>query len=566
MKKRISFAAKTALTLFIVMTGVQGLGLIFYFSFMRGGSSDNMLPFLLVYQIFILIAVISSAVILVNKNIKKPLAEIKISLAKADKGGLTVHMDNAGCLEIAELNDSINSLAEQFRRIMGQFFSNIKNLTMEIRQTEKVMRGILETVNMQLSGTDAVISSFRDTDEQKKLILETTRNLSEFSEDNVSSITEINASVNEITDRTKELFRSSNSAYFAVAEMSEAAKTLSVNTENLSVSTEQTTASVEEMAGNIKEIEKGTRESANLTDKLRELASGVGMISVADAMEGMESIAASVAKSRDLVKGLKAKSLDIEMVISVIADINKKTNLLSLNAAILASQAGEHGKGFSVVADEIKMLADETAASAKNIIAIIESTQKDIAAALKVTEESLEIVDSGNSLVVNTGEAFREVIDIARNSSDTAKKIQHATEEQVAGVTQISRTMEVLWGIVDNVAKATNKQEKGSESLMNLSEDIKRISEDIKRGMEEQNKGINMISKNLEIENDKIRHITDAASNQIGTDKELLLAMENIKKTGKNLHDDSEEMRASFKRCLEEAETLLNRMKGFGLE
>jgi len=569
MKKRISFAAKTAITLFIVMAGVQGLGLILYFSFMRGdsaGPSDNILPFIFIYQIFLFIAVISSAVILINKNIKKPITEINSALARADKGGLTVRRNNAGCLEISVLNDSINSLSEQFRGIMGQIFSNIKNLTMEIRQTEKVIRGILETVNTQISGTEAVISSFKETDEQKKLIIETMRNLSEFSEDNVSSITEINASINEITDRTKELFRSSNSAYSAVVEMSEAAKTLSVNTEALSVSTEQTTASVEEMAGNLKEIGKGTRESANLTVKLRELASGVGMISVADAMEGMESIAASVAKSRDLVKGLKTKSLDIEMVISVIADINKKTNLLSLNAAILASQAGEHGKGFSVVADEIKMLADETAASAKKIVVIIESTQKDIAAALKVAEESLQIVDTGNSLVVNMGEVFREVIDIARSSSETAKKIQHATEEQVAGVTQISRTMEMLWGIVENVAKATNKQEKGSESLMNLSEEIKRISEDIKRGMEEQNKGINMISKNLELENDKIRHISDAESNQIGADKELLLALENIKKRGKNLHDDSEEMRASFRRCLEEAETLLNRMKGFGLE
>ena len=569
MKKRISFAAKTAIALFVVMTGVQVLGMVFYFSFMRGnstGSYDNILPFMLIYQIFLVIAVISSVVILINKNIKKPIAEIKISLAKADKEGFSVHVDNAGCLEIAELSDSINSLAGQFRAIIGQFFSNIKNLTMEFRQAEKVIRGIIEEVNTQLSGTEAVISSFKDTDVQKKLIIETTRNLSEFSEDNVSSIIEINASVNEITDRTKELFRSSNSAYFAVAEMSEAAKTLSTNAQTLSVTTEQTTASVEEMAGNLKEIEKGTRESADLTVKLRELASGVGMISVADAMEGMESIAESVAKSRDLVKGLKSKSLDIEMVIAVIADINKKTNLLSLNAAILASQAGEHGKGFSVVADEIKMLADETAASAKNIVAIIESTQKDIAAALKVTEESLEIVDSGNSLVVHTGEAFREVIDIARSSADTAKIIQHATEEQVAGVVQISKAMEMLWSTVDNVAKSTNKQEKGSKSLMSLSEEIKRISEDIKRGMEEQNKGINMISKNLELENDKITHISDAASNQIDADEELIKALENMKKRGKNLQDDSEEMRSSFKRCLEEAETLLNRMKGFGLE
>jgi len=271
MKKRISFAAKTAITLFIVMAGVQGLGLILYFSFMRGdsaGPSDNILPFIFIYQIFLFIAVISSAVILINKNIKKPITEINSALARADKGGLTVRRNNAGCLEISVLNDSINSLSEQFRGIMGQIFSNIKNLTMEIRQTEKVIRGILETVNTQISGTEAVISSFKETDEQKKLIIETMRNLSEFSEDNVSSITEINASINEITDRTKELFRSSNSAYSAVVEMSEAAKTLSVNTEALSVSTEQTTASVEEMAGNLKEIGKGTRESANLTVKL----------------------------------------------------------------------------------------------------------------------------------------------------------------------------------------------------------------------------------------------------------------------------------------------------------
>jgi methyl-accepting chemotaxis protein len=566
MKKRLPFAAKTAIALSVITVVALGLGMVFYFSFMRGGASDNVLPFLLLSQIVLAAVLIASAVLLINRNIKRPVAEIKRALAKSDKSGLSALTVDAGCLEVAELNDSINSLAAQFRDIMEQFSSKIKSLAIEIRQADKRSADIIGEAEAQLSGMEAVISSFKEADEQKRLIIETSRNLSEFSEENVSSITEINASVNEITDRTKELFRSSNSAYFSVTEMSEAAKTLSVNTETLSVSTEETTASVEEMAGNIKEIEKGTRESAHLTDKLRELASGVGMISVAEAMEGMERIAATVSRSRDLVKGLKAKSLDIEMVISVIADITKKTNLLSLNAAILASQAGEHGKGFSVVADEIKMLADETSASAKNIIAIIESTQKDIALALKVTEDSLDIVNSGNALVVNTGEAFREVINIARSSSETARKIQHATEEQVSGVTQISKTMEMLWGIVDNVAKATSKQEKGAESLMNLSEEIKRISEDIKRGMEEQNKGINMISKNLELENDKIRHISDSASNQIGADKEMLFALENIKKTGKRLQDDSREAGTSFKRCLEEAETLLNRLKGFGLE
>lgn len=566
MKKRISFAAKTAMALFVVMTGVQGLGLLFYFSFMAGDSPDNMFIFMLVYQAVLLIAVISSAAILINNNIKKPVTKIKRTLAGTDKDGFAARINDAGCLEIAGLGDSINSLTERYRADTARSFSDIKNLTNEIRQAEEVVLDILGDVNTQLSGTEAVISSLKDTDEQKKMIMETTRNLSEFSEDNVSSITEINASVNEITDRTKELFRSANSAYFAVVEMSETAKTLSVNTENLSVSTEETSASVEEMAGNLKEIEKGAKESADITVKLRDLASGVGMLSVADAMDGMEEISASVAKSRELIKGLQSKSVDIEMVISVITDINKKTNLLSLNAAILASQAGEHGKGFSVVADEIKMLADETAASAKNIIVIIEITQKDIAAALKVAEESLVIVDRGNSLVVNTGEAFREVIDIAKGSSETAVKIQHAVEEQVAGIVQINKTMEMLWNIVDNVAKATNRQEQGAGSLTNLSEEIKRISEDIKRGMEEQNKGINMISKNLELENDKIRHISDAASNQMGADKELLLALELTKKTGKKLREDSGEMRASFKRCLEEAETLLNRMKGFGLE
>jgi methyl-accepting chemotaxis protein len=237
-----------------------------------------------------------------------------------------------------------------------------------------------------------------------------------------------------------------------------------------------------------------------------------------------------------------------------------------VNAAILAAQAGEYGKGFSVVADEIKTLADRTAFSAKEITDIIKAIQKGITEVTHVTENSKIIVENGNALVVRTGEAFNDVIESAQKSAEMANTIQKATAEQVKGITQIMESMEMIMQIVEHVTKATHEHEIGSEYLVNVAEKVKEVSEVIKRGMQEQTSGIHLISRNLELTNERIKHIADATSEHGKANKETLFAADKIRAICNNTLTIAQEISTSFNILYQEAVTLKRDMEGFKIE
>ncbi len=244
----------------------------------------------------------------------------------------------------------------------------------------------------------------------------------------------------------------------------------------------------------------------------------------------------------------------------MISDITKKTNLLSLNAAILSSQAGEEGKVFSVVADEIKVLADKTRTSAKEITEIIKSTQNDIEATLKVSGESLRTVEHGTGLVIKAGEALRDVIDLARRSAETATTIQKATHEQVMGISQINKSMEMIKNSVEDVTKATFMQEKGSKHILSTSEKIKEISSTLMRGIEEQNKAVQMMLRNLQIASEKVKHIKGILeSEQSG--RELISSIENINIINSEIGNIIHDTKNSFNKVYRETAEF---MKGIG--
>ena len=522
--------------------------------------------FAIIYQGILLIGIVLLVSTFFNRNIRRPMSDLSIAVSKVGTGDLTVMMQPAAGLELAILTKGFNSLTARLRDTMQKLHSTISNVTMAIKQINLVIGKVTEGTNKQVSSTEEVILALEDTDQSQRKILDNTQKLAKFSEENLASLFEIKSNAKEITENTEQLFQSSSDAYSTIAEMSASAKTIAQSTEDLSTSTEETSASVEQIGANLKEVESSTKESARLATEVREIASDRGMLSLTDAMDGMERIEEAVNESLKLVRNLGVKSKDIEKILLVITDVTKQTNLLSVNAAVLAAQAGEYGKGFSVVADEIKILAGKTAASAREIKNIIKSIQKVIAETTRVTESSKLVVEKGQELVIKIGSAFGSILEGSQKSSEMTKTIQRATKEQVRGITQIAEAMGMIGQIVAQVSKATHEQETGSEHLLGVSEKVKEVSDLIKRSMQEQNVGISMISKNLEFTNERIKQIADGTSEQGKTNEDILSAAERIRLICHNTLVIAQEMVVSFNSLYQESEALRRDMEGFKLE
>lgn len=559
MKTEGSLTTGFTVTLLVIFLIGQLLGLILFWGIYQRVYT------VLLYQGTLLIAIIIGAMVFFRRNVRKPLKDLRASINEIAEGDLTAPIPHTGVTEIRALTDVLDSFLSQLRNTIHKLHLTMTNTVTAMRQIKSHMDKITDGVNTQFLLEEKAISTLRNAEESQKNTTQSTHNISKFSEENASSLIEISSTHDEVSKGIGELSRSLADICSTMAEMSAMAKETAKNTEDLSTSTAETVASVSEITTNLKGVEESTRESARLASDVRRIGSEEGVLRLTDALDDMEKITESANRSLEFVSLLAQRSRNIEKILSVITDVVKQTNLLGTNAAILAEQAGEYGKGFSVVAGEIKTLAGKTASSAKEIAEIIKSLQREMAEAIHVAELSKAGVEKGKESLLSFAQSFGQVIETAQKSDRMASQIQKATEEQAKAVTQINSAMEMIQMTVEHLTKNTNEQERGSGHILGIAEKLKDTAEFIKRSMQEQNAALHLISKNLELSNDRVKYIIDTSSEHGRFNDELLLAVDKIKTLSHETASVIEEMAHSFDMLYQNVETLKKDMEGFKL-
>jgi len=558
MNRKRSFMRSMALSITVVFVLLQSAGIILFLHPIQKGEGN--IFFIVVYEA-LLLAVILLIINSFKRRFDNIIKRLSGSLLEFQKGNFSVTIHDAGYIETAMLRDSVSSMLDRFKRLFSDRSEELRHLTSMIKKSCLSLDSLSEDIKKQGARIKRLEDIAGNSGGYRRELVNNAQGLITLTEDNVSALTEVSSSGGEIEEHTKELSRATAGIHSVILEISDAVKGIAKNMEDLSVSVEQTSVAVDELTASFKEIERSTKESANMTEGVRSIAAeGMGVI--ADAMDGMDEIAQSVNKNVEMIQKLAEKSGEIEKILAAISDITKKTNLLSLNAAILSSQAGEEGKVFSVVADEIKVLADKTRSSAKEITEIINSTREDIETALNVTGESLKAVERGTGLVIKAGESLREVINLARQSAESAITIQKATHEQVTGISQINRSMEMIKNAVEDVTKATFMQEKGSRNILSDSERIKEISSNLMRGIEEQNKAVQMMLENLQVATEKMRYIREIAGHE-EAEGEIKATIEDIRAISERIIKGIKELKGSFNRIHRETIRFTEGLEGF---
>ncbi len=518
------------------------------------------------YQGLLLIVIILLVSEFFSRSVRKPISDFTAAVSKAGTGDLTVTMQHGKNLELKMLTAGFNSLITRLKNIIRRLYSTAYGITGTSKQLNMLIDRVMTGTRKQIDATEGVISAMEKAENSQKMILNNTHELAVFSQENSSSFEQIGATTKEISERTKELSRYSSDVYSTVADILAEIRQVAKSAEDLAAATEVTTASVEEMGSNLAEIKESTRVSEHLASDVKEVLTGIRMKALADAVTSMRNVEIAVDKNLELVRSLQIKSHDVEKVLSVLDDVTKQTNLLSVNAAILAAQAGEYGSGFAVVADEIKTFATRTTASAKEITKIIKSIQKEIIETLYVTESSKQIVKKSKDLVMHTDSAIAASLEKAQSSSDMTKNIQKATEEQVKGIFQLNEAMDMLMAVVTGVTEIVLKQESKALNLLGIAGKFKDISEVIKNSMKEQNAGTHIIARNLDLASEMIQNIDNATSEHEKCSEEILaLAMKMKDICGETL-SITREMTHSFGALYIEAETFKKDIEGFKIE
>jgi methyl-accepting chemotaxis protein len=496
----------------------------------------------------------------------KPLGVLQERIDSATAGDLTVEIPDYGSNEIGIISKGLKFLVETLRLNIAKINETAKSVAAAAGNLYAEFDEVSNDIKRQSTSTDGIVNSLKQAGEAFRDITESTEKLSEFSSDNVSFLLEVKSTSDEIVSNTNKLFKAAEDSYSVVAEMSQTSKVVSNNSQEVLASVDETLASVEEIRASVKEVEKNAKESSALTAKVREMAAAEGTLVVADAIEGMENISSTVNNAVEMVERLGTRSADIQKMLQVIREVTEQTNLLSLNAAILAEQAGEFGKGFAVVADEMRALSDRTAASTKEIAGVINTIQGEIAGVMFSIKEGMEMVNAGETLVYKVGESMGAILEAAQKSSVMAETIDHATGEQANSLDLVTQAMSGINTMAAKMSSAMVEQQQGSEHMLERVGEVKEVAEITKRSTEEQASGTAMMSKNVELASTKISGINAATFEQQSVQDTIVAASEDIRKLGGTTLEHMEEMKLSLGKLADEIVALRSSMSSFKVE
>ncbi|MHB1342502.1 MAG: methyl-accepting chemotaxis protein [Coriobacteriia bacterium] len=218
----------------------------------------------------------------------------------------------------------------------------------------------------------------------------------------------------------------------------------------------QTSATVEELAQTSSQIADNSESVVRVAERTLGSAEE-GMQAVSDTAEGIEEIRITTQQSSDRILALGERSQEIGRVLSIIDEIAEQTKILALNAAIEAARAGDAGKGFSVVAEEIRKLAESVTESTQEIGRVVREIQASTSALIMQTEKAAKKVDEGKHLAQNTQDALERIVSQVEETTDAAKQISIATQQQRTASDQVVVSMKEV-AQVSQQAAGTSRQ------------------------------------------------------------------------------------------------------------
>ena len=250
----------------------------------------------------------------------------------------------------------------------------------------------------------------------------------------------------------------------AAGETQNTAKNLSSAAENQAREIGAASQAINEMAISIDQVSSNAAESAAVSERAVEIANK-GAEVVQDTIQGMETIRGQIQETSKRIKRLGESSQEIGDIVSLINDIADQTNILSLNAAIQASMAGDAGRGFAVVADEVQRLAERSSAATKQIAALVKTIQTDTNEAVISMEQTTSEVVGGAKRAQDAGVALEEIENVSTNLAELIQAISNAARQQAASAGDVSNTMNIIQEIT---AQTVNGSEQTAASIGNL--------------------------------------------------------------------------------------------------
>jgi methyl-accepting chemotaxis protein len=441
-----------------------------------------------------------------RRHIANPLERLVESSAAMAGGDLSIQVDVQRDDEMGVLASAFNAMVLSLRGLVAQVGENTRYVARATEHLEASSASMREEAARQEQAVEETADAIERITASTHAVNAGVESLSETAIETSSAAIEMDSSIAETSGHIDNLSEIIDTTASSVVEMTGAIREIARSADTLNQSTESTAGALELLSDSVRQVETNARESHVLSNETSQKAEQ-GMAAVHETVEGMEQIQDSFKGIESIISNLSEKSDSIGAVVKVIESVVEQTNLLALNAAIISSQAGEHGRAFAVVAEEVRSLAERTANSTRQIAELIESVQDGVLNAVSAMEQGATRVERSVGLTNEAGRILHEIGESSQQSTRWAKEIVEATRGQAADIDQVGIAMAQVKETAMQLNRGTHEQDNAGAEITSGVAQMLDLGLEVKNAAQAQRRESSMITRSVEVVAARIKEI-----------------------------------------------------------
>jgi methyl-accepting chemotaxis protein len=429
-------------------------------------------------------------------QITEPLTALANAAASISGGNLASEVPIDSDDEIGTLASAFNAMVASLREIVGQVGHNIREVSEVSDELQRHSAKMSADAQRQSVAIDETTESIEQLSGSSVEVNAKVAQVSDSARETSSSILEMDASIISVAQHMDHLAESIEATSEGVMQVASGTDQVVSGVSTLKGATEESMEQLQQLRLSVQHVRENAGESHSLCDEASREATK-GLEAVNETISVMSEISNSFNELEKNVSRLANNSNSIGEILEVIREVAEQTGMLSLNAAIIAAQAGEHGKAFSVVADEVNSLAGRTHRSTQEIAKLVQAVQNDTAAAVSAAEVGAAVVEKGVQRSNLAGKVLGEISAKSTTSTEKVHQIYEASSQQSRELERVERAMTEVRDIVEQINRSTLDQQAATTEIANAVENIRSLGKGVKSSTDEQRRGSRLMTDSV---------------------------------------------------------------------